>query len=63
MKKHKYTIQMKEYKGGAERIWAEDLEYNEKGVTFYEFGKPNYHIFIPYTSIRMIARKDRDENS
>ncbi len=55
----KYTIQMQEHKGEAERIWTDALEYNGNGITFYEKNKPDFRIFIPYTSIRMIIRDDR----
>jgi len=56
---HKFTIQLTEHIGNAERIWTHDVKYTTYGIEFYEKDKPNFMIFIPYTSIRMITRDDR----
>jgi len=56
---HKFTIQLTEHIGNAERIWADAVDYSEYGIEFYEKDKPDFLIFIPYTPIRMITRRDK----
>ena len=41
--------------GEVEKIWATDVQYHTHGVFCHQRHNPDYSLFIPYTSIRMIS--------
>ncbi len=54
----KSTVQVINFSGDKpERLEVTDVDRSVHGVECFEVGAPNFLLFIPYTSIRMISTK------